>query len=433
MEVIAVSKSTIAMPDADLRRPESAYHKTDATRPADRLPAQAARDRDAALDYLRAFITVLVVAHHSVLAYALISPNAAPRDPLHPWLAGIPIADSHGLVGFDLFGFFNDTFFMSLMFLLSGLFVWPSLARKGGARFLRDRLLRLGVPFAVMALLAPVAYYAAYRVAVPDPSVPAFWRQWLSMGMWPSGPVWFISVLLAFDGIAAGLYRFTPDLMESIGRRASIGLQRPVALFAALIVVSAMFYLPLRVAFGADSWATVGPIALQSSRALHYLVYFLTGVAVGASDGELGLLAPQGPLAHHWSGWTLAALALFAANVAVIAALGPSRAAIGLAPLARQLILGLGFVLCCGAISFAMLAVCRRFINTSTRVLDSLSRNAYGIYLVHYGFVLWLQSALLPAPFPAVIKAAVVLTVALSASWATTAGLRRIPAVARVV
>jgi len=151
------------------------------------------------------------------------------------------------LVGFDLFAFFNDTFFMSLMFLLSGLFVWPSLARKGGARFLRNRVLRLGVPFAVMALLAPVAYFAAYRVTVPDPSVPAFWRQWLSLGMWPSGPLWFISALLAFDGIAAGLHRFAPALMESIRRRTSVGLRHPAALFAILIFLSAMFYLPLRV------------------------------------------------------------------------------------------------------------------------------------------------------------------------------------------
>ena len=117
--------------------------------------------------------------------------------------------------------------------------------------------------------------------------------------------------------------------------------------------------------------------------------------------------------------------------MALIVALGPSRATTGLAPLARQLILGIGFVLCCGAISVAMLAVCRRFINTPNEVLDSLRRSAYGIYLVHYGFVLWLQAALLPAPLPAAIKAAVVLTVGLSASWATTAGLRRIPAIAR--
>ena len=89
--------------------------------------------------YLRAFVTVLVVAHHSVIAYALISPNAVPRSPVHPWLAGIPIVDAgHRLIGFDLFALFNDTFFMSLMFLLSGLFVGPSLARKGSGNFLRD-------------------------------------------------------------------------------------------------------------------------------------------------------------------------------------------------------------------------------------------------------------------------------------------------------
>jgi surface polysaccharide O-acyltransferase-like enzyme len=66
-------------------------------------------------------------------------------------------------------------------------------------------------------------------------------------------------------------------------------------------------------------------------------------------------------------------------------------------------------------------------------VLTSLSRNAYGIYLTHYGFVMWLQYALLPAAIPAAAKAAIVLSAALAASWTTTAALRRIPAVARVI
>jgi hypothetical protein len=42
------------------------------------------------------------------------------------------------------------------MFFLSGLFVWKSLERKGRARFLRDRVLRLGLPFiAAAAVVAP--------------------------------------------------------------------------------------------------------------------------------------------------------------------------------------------------------------------------------------------------------------------------------------
>jgi surface polysaccharide O-acyltransferase-like enzyme len=80
-----------------------------------------------------------------------------------------------------------------------------------------------------------------------------------------------------------------------------------------------------------------------------------------------------------------------------------------------------------------MLAAFRRFADAPTPALTSLSRNAYGIYLVHYGFVMWLQYALLTAAIPAAAKAAVVLSGALAASWTATAVLRRIPAVARVI
>ena len=120
---------------------------------------------------------------------------------------------------------------------------------------------------------------------------------------------------------------------------------------------------------------------MQSSRALHYLVYFLAGVAIGDCGIGHGLLAPDGLLVRRWRWWTLGALALFALYVAILVGLGPGGPANGLPPLARQMIFGLGFVLCCGAISFAMLAVFRRFANARTPVLTSLSRNAYGIYL----------------------------------------------------
>jgi hypothetical protein len=61
-----------------------------------------------------------------------------------------------------------------------------------------------------------------------------------------------------------------------------------------------------------------------------------------------------------------------------------------------------------------------------SRVLDSLSRNAYGMYLVHYVFVVWLQYALLNAHLFAFTKAAIVFGVTLVLSWATSAALRRL-------
>src|SRR5262245_54982580 len=115
-------------------------------------------DRNVPLGYLRMFCTLLVVAHHALLAYHPYAPAppASLATPPPIWQA-FPVVDTRSSPGIDLFIGFNDTFFMSLMFLISGLFAWPSLSRKGAAAFTRDRALRLGLPFLVSAFaLAPL-------------------------------------------------------------------------------------------------------------------------------------------------------------------------------------------------------------------------------------------------------------------------------------
>ena len=84
-----------------------------------------------ALDNLRAVVILIVLAFHSVLAYVQWIPASAVgfNDPPYQWRS-FPILDSHRWFGFDLFCAWQDVYLMSLMFLLSGLFVWPSLSRK---------------------------------------------------------------------------------------------------------------------------------------------------------------------------------------------------------------------------------------------------------------------------------------------------------------
>jgi surface polysaccharide O-acyltransferase-like enzyme len=103
------------------------------------------------------------------------------------------------------------------------------------------------------------------------------------------------------------------------------------------------------------------------------------------------------------------------------------------AGLVTRAIAALGFVLSCAASSFAMLALFLRFARARTAVGESLRENAYGIYLVHYAFVSWLQDALLPLSFPALAKCAFVFEGAVGLSWATTAALRRLPALRRIL
>src|SRR5580704_12522803 len=196
----------------------------------------ASRTRDASFDYLRAFIVLLVLLHHSVLAFAIMEPAQSRTFQI----VSAPIVDLRRWAGFDILAIFNDAFFMSLMFLLSGLFAWPSLERKGATRFLRDRMMRLGIPFLVATgLLMPVAYYPSYAVTGAEPGFLAYARAWLSLGFWPSGPAWFIGLLLVFDAVAAGIYvlrrRWTPKAQAS--RHLGV-YARPPAFFAILLVVS---------------------------------------------------------------------------------------------------------------------------------------------------------------------------------------------------
>ncbi len=66
-------------------------------------------------------------------------------------------------------------------------------------------------------------------------------------------------------------------------------------------------------------------------------------------------------------------------------------------------------------------------------VLDSLTANSYGIYVVHYAIVAALQYALLTAPLPGWAKASVVILGALAASWIAVTALRRVPLAAKLV
>ena len=392
--------------------------------------AQTARYNHA-IGYLRAFIVTLVIAHHAALAYHPFAPPPPPSLATQPrWWEAFPVVDAHRWSGFSLFVGFNDTFFMSLMFFLSGLFVWHGLVRKGPSKFLRDRLLRLGLPFTVAtALLAPLAYYPTYLQSPAHSGFAGFWNQWTSLGQWPAGPAWFVWVLLVFDSIAALLFVVAPKWGEALGALTSGASRRPMVFFAALSAFSALAYIPMALHFGAGDWAALGPFTFQTSRILHYLLYFLIAVGIGALGLDRGLLAPDGELAERWPLWVVAALVLFGATiVATMMAFTPG-------PQAQKWAIAMdaGFVLSCAGSCLAFLALFLRFARSRSQVLDSLSQNSYGIYLVHYAFVSWMQYALLTTPLPAILKASIVFVGALGFSWEMAVTLRRIPGVGRIV
>jgi hypothetical protein len=381
--------------------------------------------------YLRAFVTVLVLAHHSVLAYHPYAPTPPQllTAQARLWEA-FPVVDSQHWSGFSLLVGFNDIFFMSLMFLLSGLFVWKSLQRKGGWGFLRDRMVRLGVPFVVAAgLVAPIAYYPAFLQTGATSGIVGFWQQWRSLGNWPAGPAWFIWLLLAFDCVAVLLFALMPKWGEVIGRVSSSAARRPFAFFGLLIAASALAYIPMELIFNAFAWTAFGPFTFQTSRLLHYFVYFVVGVVIGAYGIERGLLAADGKLARRWFAWLPAALLIFAMTIVVVVIAMTTHSRVRM----WEILGDSAFAVSCASTSFAFISLFMRFAKTRVKVWDSLTNNAYGMYLIHYPFVSWLQYALLKSQLPAIAKGSLVFLGTLALSWGVIAAIRRIPAVARVI
>jgi peptidoglycan/LPS O-acetylase OafA/YrhL len=385
-----------------------------------------------ALSNLRAVVILIVLGFHSVMAYLGSLPTEPHRfdKPPYDWQA-FPIIDGQRWFGFDLFCAWNDVSLMSLMFFLSGLFVWPSLKRKGSRKYLTDRLLRLGLPIIpAIFILMPLAVYPVYRVSAADPSLAEYWRQFQALPFWPCGPQWFLWQLLFLNIAAVALHQLYPTWGDRLGALAASTRTHPTRFIILLIVASALAYVPMALIFSPWAWFQFSALAFQWCRPLHYAVYFFAGAAVGAYGLDRGLLAVDGVLARRWPLAVAAAiggLALWMTPTAIIMESGTAG------PLWLQIAANIGFVVCCATGCLAVMAVCVRCATKRRQWLDILSDNAYGMYLVHYPFVVWMQYALLNAPLPAIAKALTVFAVSGALSLALVVALRTIPIGARLV
>lgn len=375
-----------------------------------------------AIGNLRAFVIIIVLAFHSVLPYLASSPAVPYQFDSAPyrWLA-FPIVDNQRWFGFDLFCAWQDLGLMTLMFFLSGLFVPSSLARKGSWKFLSDRLLRIGIPFVLaVVFLAPLAYYPAYRATAVDPGLDTYWQHWLALPFWPNGPQWFLGQLLAYHVLAVATHRFVPGWDRHLVRLVVFAGGNPVRFFTVLLATSALAYVPLALAYSPFTWTNIGPISFQLSRPLHYLVYFLAGLAVGTYGLERSLLTSDGVLARRWPAWLATA---FVAFLLWAAPTSVTMSDWSNAPLIAKLAACIGFVVACAAGCLCSLAICLRFAHWRLRAFDSLSANAYRMYMIHYVFAVWLQYALLDTGLFAIGKAAIVFGGTLIPSWAIAAAI----------
>jgi glucans biosynthesis protein C len=368
------------------------------------------------LKNLRGVLLLLIVAFHSVAAYIVTQPTTPPAFDLAPfdWRV-FPIIDNERWLGFDLFCAFQFLYLMQFMFFLSGLFVWPSLQRKGWKGFLAHRFVRLGIPFVIgVYLVMPIAFYPVYRVTAVDPSWSSFWAHWSALPITPTGPMWFLWFLIALDCCAAVIYTSMSGRSDFVAALIGKVTAQPRMLFVAVILITAVFYLPLSALYSPWYWAQIGPFEVQATFAPQYAIYFFVGLAVGAYGLDRGIFNADSTLVRRWPLWTAGAIAAFFLWIIPAALI----AKVPDVPAKTLSVVGdLGLVIFAAATCFAMTGLFQRFARGPVPIVGDISEHGYRVYFFHYPILLWLQYALLDLAVPALAKGLIVLTATVFASW----------------
>jgi len=152
------------------------------------LEADVVRPRTDFIDRLRVVLTALVIVHHAAITYGG-SGGWFYREVTDD---GLPSS-----MALTLLTAVNQAFFMGMFFLIAGYFTPASLSKKGAARFLGERLVRLGVPVLIFGfVLGPLS--AALAGAPAGQPVVGRWVEMMASGVFVIGPLWFALALLIF-------------------------------------------------------------------------------------------------------------------------------------------------------------------------------------------------------------------------------------------
>ncbi|MGI4850536.1 MAG: acyltransferase family protein [Janthinobacterium lividum] len=394
------------------------------------------------LDYLRAFLVCLVVLDHAMHAYALHFGFA--------WF----LPDFDRTTFFDVLHMHNDSFMMPALFFLAGLFVIPSLQRRGYLNFVKERAVRLGIPFILgVVFITPLLTYPKY-LTFQNPNID-YWTYvtTIFVNTPQAGPFWFLYYLLLLSGIALIIYAVFPKFYHLLGILCQKFIDRPLMGVAVVMLIGACLIGASDIKWGPHGWIGYGKLFyVRGSRFLFKGFLFFLGIGFSGCHLLQNQTAWQ-RLDVHWKQWTL--LAIFIGTVYITYALSffdegaynsdvarhlrtgglweeawPILQQTAPAILIRTTLLAMFIV----AQIMAYLAIFHHFLNHESESWQSLAVSSYGIYLIHEPFVVWSHWFFYGTDVPTFMKFVLSGFGSLFISWAIVRhGLFKFPMARRIL
>jgi peptidoglycan/LPS O-acetylase OafA/YrhL len=330
------------------------------------------------LDALKVLLTVLVIAHHA-------------GQPYGPTGGRWPIFDAQRAAILGPFFSVNAAFFMGLFFMISAYFVASSFNRKGAPAFLKDRAIRLGVPFVVVGLTIGALSGTSF-----DPA-----------------HTWFLAHLLVY----AVLYTAWRALRLP---GLSLPMPRSRDILGYALVLAGVTALVRMAGYPQDLWVTMfGVVPVEVAHLPQYASLFVIGLLASRGDWIARLPVRTG------MAWLVVGLVLSAARYLYTPLFGGAPDPVLWSVWEAFICVGL----CVGIPIFF-----REHVSAPGRLLRAMTPNAFGAYVVHVvPVVVGLQFALAQLSMDPFIKFALVTLAGVPLSFLLAAGLRRVPAVRAVL
>jgi len=380
------------------------------------------------IDHLRGFMFLLMAIDHALHAYAFY------------WGPFWFFRDSDRSMVFDALYLQNQSILMPMLFFIFGMFVLPSLQRRGIWGYLKERSIRLGIPYIIgVPLIMPILTYPKYE-HFTAPGISLF--DFVTNIYFPdkvsgAGPFWVLYVMALYSFILILVVKILPWYFRWTVSALKWAVKNPIPGFLIFGFKSAVLLGISDLIWGAPWWIGFGKLFyFQASRFLLILLYFFAGAAVSASgifndqdfmkkfaDRWLQWLIIAGVLGFCYAGYSLAYIheGAYSEEIryyfkttdwnwdgawAVIASDAPGV-------LIRTTLHGYF----CLAQALALLAIFYRFVAKPTPFWTSLAVNCYGLFLLHDILVIWGQYYLVDMPLPILIKFLFIAMIGISLTW----------------
>ena len=367
------------------------------------------------VDNIRVLLTILVILHHLMIIYTGSGSWGLYQEGREDTISAV--------LG-NWFCAVDQAFFMGLFLLISAYFVPGSYDRKGPARFLKDRLIRLGIPLLVYSwLIDPLCRYAIDRLAGQTFS----WTSYLPgkrEAIIGAGPLWFVEILLIFS-LAYALWRLVvrPRPSSSVAETPFPG-NGIIALFALATGIGA-FLVRLWHPVG---WS-FGLLNLQFPFFVQYIALFVVGLIAYRRNWLLRLPERTG---RFWLRIAIALVLIFLPMGVAGGALESAEPFLG-GWHWQALVYACWESFMCPAMSIAVIYLFRRYGDRQRGLVRALSANAYTAYIVHGPVITAAALAMYYVALYPLLKFGLAVLVALPLTFGLSSLVRKLPYASRVL